>query len=97
MPWLDHAAYSKQFETVKLTYDTKLLTQPQIFGYYKGSISRQNVFGKLYYIHRVLTPQKQMFLVMCGQEEKLFEYVQLNQLVRVTPTYYSFEIEVFDA
>ncbi len=39
--------------------------------------------------------KKTMYLIVEKEEKSLFRFVEMNQQVRVTPTWYSFDIEVF--
>lgn len=96
MPWISEEEYNKQFSEVKLTYNSKDDTQNYIEGLYKGAFHRNNVFGKSFPIHKVLcTVTKTIYLIVEKEEKSLFRFVEMNQRVRVTPTWYSFDIEVF--
>ena len=94
MPWISEEEYTKQFTEVKLTYTGD--TQSYIEGLYKGAFNRNNVFGKSFPIHKVLcTVTKTTYLIVEKEEKSLFRFVEMNQQVRVKPTWYSFDIEVF--
>jgi len=96
MPWISEEEYNKQFSEVKLAYNSKDDVQKYIEGLYKGAFHRNNVFGKSFPIHKVLcTVTKTIYLIVEKEEKSLFRFVEMNQQVRVKPTWYSFDIEVF--
>jgi len=96
MTWLAATEWANKFSEVRIHFDTNLDTQPYIEGDYKGVTCRENVFGHIYYVHNILCSETNTMYVLTEdpKKENLFKFIELNQRVRVTPTYYSYEIQV---